>query len=268
MIRNTIKNWSLIRDFVYRDFKARFAGSVLGITWNILNPLVMILIYVVIFSQVMRAKLPGAAGGYGYSVYLCAGIIPWGMFNELLVRYTNLFFEHSNLIKKVSFPREILHISALLTGTINFLISFTIFMIFLAILFILGKVELEASFRRMLLLFLVLGLQQVFCLGLGLAFSVLNVFFRDIGQLVGIVTQLWFWFTPIVYPFSVVPDVLKRFFLLNPLYYFVNVYRAILYLNQWPRWSDIGICALFALLTFIPGYLIYKRLSDEVPDEI
>lgn len=268
MFANVFKHSGLIRDFVYRDFKARYAGSVLGITWNILHPLVMIVIYVVVFSQVMRAKIPGAATGFGYSIYLCSAIIPWGMFMELLLRYTNLFFEHSNLIKKVSFPREILHISALISGTINFLISFTIFMLFLGILHVTGKHPVSIPFSRMLLLFGVLLLQQVFCLGLGLAFSVLNVFFRDVGQLVNIAAQLWFWFTPIVYPLSVVPERLKGFFLLNPLYYYMKVYRSILYLNQNPEWKTVGIAAAVSLVTFLAGYSIYRKLRDEVTDEI
>lgn len=268
MIRGAVTHWGLIKDFVYRDFKARFAGSILGITWNILHPLVMILIYVIIFSQVMRAKLPGLPSKYGYSVYLCAAIIPWGLFMETFQRYTNLFFEHSNLIKKVSFPREILHVSALITASINFLISFTIFMFFLSILHVTGAHRVEITLYRMLILVAALGLQQVFSLGLGLAFSVLNVFFRDVGQLVGITTQLWFWFTPIVYPLSVVPERLKGFFVLNPLYYFMKIYRAVLYQNQAPQGRTLLLAAVFSLVTFGIGLVIYKKLVDDVSDEI
>ncbi len=268
MIRNILQNRSLIRDFVYRDFKARFAGSILGITWNVLHPLVMIVIYVVIFSQVMRAKLPGVPSSFGYSIYLCAAIIPWGMFMELLLRSTNLFFEHGNLIKKVSFPKEILHISALFTSSINFLISFTIFMFFLSILHFAGKHIVEISFPRMLLLYGVLAMQQIFCLGLGLAFSVLNVFFRDIGQLVNIASQLWFWFTPIVYPLSVVPHRLRGLFALNPLLYFVEIYRAILFANRAPAWRTVGTAAAITVVTFSLGLWIYKKLNWDVTDEI
>jgi len=268
MIRGTIQNWGLVKDFVYRDFRTRFAGSVLGVAWNILHPLILILIYIVVFSNVMRAKLPGVESGYGYSIYLCSGILPWAAFSELLIRYTNLFFEHGGLIKKVSFPKEILHISALITGTINFLISFSIFMFFLGILHITGQHRVHLTFEQMLIFFGVLGLQQVFCLGLGLAFGVITVFFKDMGQLVSIIAQLWFWFTPIVYPFSVVPERLKIFFLFNPLYYFMNIYRSILYLNQMPSLGSLGIAGGVSLVTFILGILIYKKLIDEVPDEL
>jgi len=268
MVRNVIKHRGLIRDFIYRDFKARFAGSVLGISWNILHPLVMIVIYIVIFSQVMRAKLPGAASGYGYSIYLCTGILPWVMFNELLMRYTNLFFEHGNLIKKVSFPKEILHVSALLTGSINFLISFTIFVFFLGLLHITGRHEVNIGFEQMLILFGALILQHVFCLGLGLALSVLNVFFRDVGQMVSVAAQLWFWFTPIVYPIKVIPEKLMFVFRLNPLYHFMDIYRSILYLNRFPGWRVVGIVGVISLISFILGIIIYKKLIDEVPDEL
>lgn len=268
MIRSSIKHWSLIKDFIYRDFKVRFAGSILGIAWNILHPLVMIMIYILIFSQVMRAKLPGSASGYGYSIYLCSGIIPWGMFNELLMRYTQTFFEHSNLIKKVYFPREILHVSALITGCINFAISFTIFVLFLAVLHVTGKHIVRISLEQTIILIGVLGFQQLFCLGLGLAFSVLNVFFRDVGQLVAIMAQLWFWVTPIVYPLSVIPERLKTIFVLNPMYHFMIVYRSILYMNQTPGWRTLGIVGGTGILSFFLGYLIYKKLVNNVPDEI
>jgi lipopolysaccharide transport system permease protein len=268
MIRNSIKHWSLIKDFIYRDFKTRFAGSILGIAWNVLHPLVMILIYILIFSQVMKAKLPGSSSGYGYSIYLCSGILPWAMFNELLMRYTQTFFEHSNLIKKVSFPREILHVSALITGCINFAISFTIFIFFLAILHLTGKHNVQISLEQTIILIVALGFQQIFCLGLGLAFSVLNVFFRDVGQLVTILAQLWFWVTPIVYPLSVIPERLKIFFVLNPMYHFMIIYRSVLYMNQPPPWSSLGIVSGVSILTFIIGWLIYKKLVAEVPDEI
>ena len=261
-------NWGLVKDFVYRDFKTKFAGSVLGVGWNILHPLVLIMIYVIIFSSVMRAKIPGAVSGYAYSVYLCSGIIPWTTFSELLIRYTNLFFEHGGLIKKVAFPKEILHLSALITGTLHFLISFSIFILFLAILHITGQYKVHLSFEQMLIFFGVFALQQVFCLGLGLAFGVLTVFFRDLGQLVSILSQLWFWFTPIVYPLVVVPEKLKIFFLLNPLYYFMNIYRTILYMNQMPSLGNIGIAAGVSMISFVLGCLIYKKLIDEVPDEL
>jgi lipopolysaccharide transport system permease protein len=268
IITQSIRNWSLVKDFIYRDFKARFAGSILGGAWNILHPLVMILIYILIFSQVMRAKLPGSASGFGYSIYLCSGILPWGMFNELLMRYTQTFFEHSNLIKKVSFPREILHVSALVTGCINFAIAFTIFVVFLAILHVTGRHNVQITLGQTMILIATLGFQQVFCLGLGLAFSVLNVFFRDVGQLVAIMAQLWFWVTPIVYPLSVIPEKLKFIFELNPMYHFMHVYRSILYMNRAPEWSTLGIMSGISILTFFIGYLIYKKLVTGVPDEI
>ncbi|MBN1903206.1 ABC transporter permease [Candidatus Sumerlaeota bacterium] len=268
MIKRTIRNRGLVKDFIYRDFKARFAGSILGFAWNILHPLVMILIYVMIFSQVMKAKLPGSSSGYGYSIYLCSGLLPWSMFNELLMRYTQTFLEHSNLIKKVSFPREILHVSALLSGCINFAIGFTIFVFFLAILHVTGRHQVEISLGQTILLLLGLGFQQVFCLGLGLAFSVLNVFFRDVGQLVMIIAQLWFWVTPIVYPLSVIPEKLKLIFVLNPMYHFMSIYRSVLYVNQAPEWKTLGIVSAISIITFVIGYGIYNKLVTDVSDEI
>ena len=116
---------------VQREFQSKYQRSMLGATWTVLNPLAMIVVYTVIFSQVMRAKLPGVDSTFGYSIYLCAGILTWGLFVEITTRGQNIFLENANLIKKLSFPRLCLPLALLGTALLNFAIVFFLFTGFL-----------------------------------------------------------------------------------------------------------------------------------------
>jgi lipopolysaccharide transport system permease protein len=271
MLQVSIQNLPLIFDFVKKDFRARFAGSVVGIFWNVINPLVMIAIYALIFSRVMRAKLPDSGGSlreFSYSIYLCAGMIPWTMFAETLLRSTNIFLENANLIKKVSFPKQILNVSALITSTINFFIAFSFFILFLAIVNLLPGYSMHIPISLMLLFYGVVICQQLFAFGLGMAFSALNVVFRDVGQLVNIVTQIWFWFTPIVYVKEIVPVSFQFLLKFNPMYHFIDIYQSIFYYNTFPRWTRLVAISSLTIVAMVIGYLIFRKLSDDIPDEI
>src|SRR3546814_5398296 len=162
----------------------------------------MILVYTVIFSQIMRAKLPGIDSTFAYSIYLCAGLLTWGLFAEIVGRSQNVFLEHANLLKKLSFPRLCLPVTLVLSSLVNFAIIFGLFTAFLVI---------SGNFPGLLIVAVlpVLAIQIAFAIGLGMVLGVLNVFFRDVGQLFGVVLQFWFWLTPIIYPASILPERLQ-----------------------------------------------------------
>jgi len=169
----------------------------------------MILVYTVIFSQIMRAKLPGVDSTFAYSIYLCAGVLTWGLFAEIIGRGQNVFIENANLLKKLSFPRICLPIIVVLNAGLNFAIIFGLFT---------GFLILSGNFpgEVFLAVFPVLVVQIVFSIGLGITLGVLNVFFRDVGQFFGIFLQFWFWFTPIVYPLTILPEEVRPLLVLNP----------------------------------------------------
>ena len=110
---------------VRREFESKYRKSVLGATWTIVNPLAMIIVYTIIFSQLMKARLPGVDTPFAYSIYLCAGSLTWGLFIEIVSRGQNIFIENANLLKKISFPRLILPVILVLNACINFLIIFS-----------------------------------------------------------------------------------------------------------------------------------------------
>jgi lipopolysaccharide transport system permease protein len=188
-----------IASSVKREFQIRYRNSLLGAAWNVLNPLSMVVIYTVIFSQVMRARLPGVDGAFDYSIYLCAGVITWGLFSEIISRGQNVFLENANLIKKLNFPRLCLPVIVVFNAWLNFLIIFLLFLVFLIFVNRLPGLPLLAIIP-------LLAIQTLLGIGIGITVGVLNVFFRDVGHLVGIVLQFWFWLTPVIYPLAALPE--------------------------------------------------------------
>eukprot|EP01034_Spumella_vulgaris_P035252 gene35252-43467_t len=206
---------------IKREFQSKYRNSLLGAAWTVLNPLAMIVVYTVIFSQVMGSRLPGVATPFAYSIYLCAGVLTWGLFAEITSRSQSVFLEHANLIKKLQFPRLCLPLIVVLNALINFGIIFGLFVLFLAV---------SGNFPGWIFLSIlpVLVLQVLFAIGLGMILGVLNVFFRDVGQLFTIVLQFWFWFTPIVYPLSALPEPVRDLVGWNPMAGVISAYQTVL----------------------------------------
>jgi lipopolysaccharide transport system permease protein len=246
---------------VARDFRARYLGSVLGASWAIANPLTQIIVYTLIFSQVMGARLPNVRDPLGYSLYLCAGILTWGYFVEVLQRSQTVFLEQANLLKKVSFPRVTLPSYVFVSATVNFAISWGLFLAFLL-----------ASGRwpgwPLLALVPLLLVQQALAVGLGLTLGVTNVFFRDVSQVVAVALQFWFWLTPIVYPLDALPAGVRDFIAWNPLLPLMRAYQGIIVDHRWPAWSDLWpVCALTLVIALVAD-VAFRHLSGPMVDEL
>ncbi|KAA0988441.1 ABC transporter permease [Pseudomonas sp. ANT_J12] len=246
---------------VQREFQARYRNSLFGALWPVLNPLSMIIVYTVVFSHIMRARLPGVDDGMAYSVYLCAGLLAWGLFTEITLRSQNMFLENANLLKKISFPRICLPVIVLINAGINFAI---IMGLFLGFLLITGRWPGMA----MLALLPLMALQMMFCAGLGMVLGVLNVFFRDVGQLFGICLQFWFWLTPIVYPMSILPDWVQRLLQLNPLTNLIASYQNMFLYGQWPVWSSLLPIFITGVVFCLIGLRLFRQRVGEMVDEL
>lgn len=250
-----------IRGSVQREFQIKYRNSLLGAAWNIINPLAMIVVYTVIFAQVMRAKLPGVDSTFAYSIYLCAGILTWGLFAEIVGRSQNMFLENANLLKKISFPRITLPIIVVANSGLNFAIVFGLFLAFLVV---------SGNFPGWVVLAVlpVLALQMAFAVGLGMVLGVLNVFFRDVGQFFGIFLQFWFWLTPIVYPASILPEAIKPLLVINPIASMMTAYQGILVNHQWPQWISMWPTALLTIGLCLLGFHLFKKNVGEMVDEL
>jgi lipopolysaccharide transport system permease protein len=264
-MRHFIKSLWSYRGFVLgsvqREFQSKYRNSLLGAAWNIINPLAMIVVYTVIFAQVMRAKLPGVDSTFAYSIYLCAGVLTWGLFAEMVSRGQNMFLDNANLLKKINFPRITLPIIVVLNASLNFVIVAALFLVFLVF---------SNNFPGWVLLgaLPVLALQIAFAMGLGMVLGVLNVFFRDVGQFFGIFLQFWFWFTPVVYPASILPDAIKPYMNLNPMAPVIGAYQTIFVNQQWPQWQNLWLTAVLAILLSALGWHLFKKNVGEMVDEL
>jgi lipopolysaccharide transport system permease protein len=262
---NTLKQlWSyrgFILGSVKREFQSKYNNSILGVLWNVLNPLSMIIVYTVIFSEVMRTRMVGVEGTYSYSIYLCSGIIVWGLFSEITGRAQNTFIENANLLKKISFPRICLPIIVVINASLNFAIIFTLFTLFLII---------SGNFPGLPFLAIVplLLIQLLFSIGLGVSLGVLNVFFRDVGQFFNLALQFWFWLTPIVYLKNILPSFAQRYIEYNPMVGLIEAYHSVMVHKEWPHWQDLWLISVLALVFCSLGFYLFKKHIGEMLDEL
>jgi lipopolysaccharide transport system permease protein len=261
MLRSLWHSRGFVLGSVQRDFQTRYRNTMLGAVWTVLNPLAMIVVYTVIFSQVMHSKLPGDVSRFGYSIYLCAGILSWGLFAEIVTRAQLMFIDNANLLKKISFPRICLPVIVVGNALLNFAIIFGLFTAFLLV-----SGQFPGAVFALLLPLLVLAV--ALAIGLGLVLGVLNVFFRDVGQFFQIFIQFWFWFTPIVYPASILPPALRDLLVLNPMAAVVAGFQNVLLHGRAPDWASLLPAALCALVVCLLGWRLFKKRAGEMVDEL
>jgi lipopolysaccharide transport system permease protein len=261
MLRGLWRYRGFVLGSVQREFQSKYRNTLLGAAWTVLSPLAMILVYTLIFAQVMQSRLPGDTSRYGYSIYLCAGILSWGLFAEITSRAQNMFIEQANLLKKISFPRICLPLIVVLNALVNFAIIFGLFTVFLV---------LSGQFPGAvyLLLLPVLLLLVALAIGLGLVLGVLNVFFRDVGQFFQIFIQFWFWLTPIVYPASILPPPVRALLDWNPMAALIQACQDILVCGRAPHWPQLLPAAVLALLLCALGLHLFRKRAGEMVDEL
>jgi lipopolysaccharide transport system permease protein len=255
----------LIRNLVIRDLKVRYKNSVLGILWSLLNPLLMTIVFTVVFTLMLRNDTPN------YPVFFMCGYLPWSFLSESVVGGTNSIVGNAHLIKKVYFPREVLPLSDVLSGLVNFLLA----LIVLFGMILVFRVGLTAS---VLLLPVVIVAQVLFSLGLVFFLSTANVFYRDTQHIMQVVMQAWFFLTPIFYPIDIIPESatvlgitidlqlwVRR---LNPMASLIASYRDILLRGAVPGLDFLFRTVITCLAVFVIGYLIFCRYSKVFGEEV
>jgi len=262
MLANIWRYRQFIYSCVKRDFQSKYRGSILGALWAVFQPLSMIFVYTFIFSEIMKSKLVGMETiPYAYSIYLCAGVLTWGLFSETMLTCVNVFFTNANLMKKVFFPRICLPVITMSSAFLNFIIGFILFLIFLIII---GRFPLY-TFSAFLIILLV---QMFFSITLGIGLAVLNVFFRDIGQMLNVVLQFWFWFTPVVYPATIIPENYRWLMNFNPLYHIMHGYQSVFVYNQFPEMIGVGSVFLLSIVLGAWSLHLYRKHVGEMVDEL
>ncbi len=213
-----ICNRYMIRSLVVRDIRSRYIGSFLGLFWSFIHPITQLFIYYFVFSVILKIKLGPEYGGTHFAIWLLVGLLPWMLFSEVVSRGPNAVLEQANLIKKTLFPSEILPFSHLAAAMINHLIAFLTLLVFILIL---GD---QIMLKTVIVLFYLFAV-GIFAMGLSWILSGLNVFLRDIGQIVGVIMNIWFYLTPVIYPSSLIPEKYQTIMKLNPMFHAVEGYR-------------------------------------------
>lgn len=259
MLQSLWKYRHFVFSSIRNEFASRFAASKLGALWMIINPLAQVAIYALILSNLLSTKLPGIVSQYAYAIYLMAGLLAWNLFSELINRCLNLFIEQGNLMKKMSFPR--IALPAIVSGSC----LLNNILLFIAMLGIFALLDHQFSSATLWLLPLTLVV-SAFALGLGLILGVMNVFVRDIGQGFPIILQVWFWFTPIVYPENIIPESYRGVLMLNPMYPITSAYHKILVYNQPPDLAPVLTISVISFLLLLLSLFLFRRASAEMVD--
>lgn len=238
-----------------KDLKLRYRGAVLGYLWSLLNPVLMMIVYSVIFSYIVKI------GVKNYPIYLLCALLPWSFFSTSLTAASSSVVDNSNLINKVYFPREIFPISVIFANLLHLIISMIILLVFLS--FMQTK-----SILPIFILPLAIIAHVVFTMGIALLLSCLTVFYRDIKYILEIVMMIWFYATPIIYPLSMVPEKLQIFLYLNPMVWIISIYRSILFYGEYPAISVILITYSFSFLIFYLGCHLFQKYDNLIPKSL
>lgn len=246
---------------VVRELESRYKKSTLGVLWLILNPLVMILIYSTVFSGVMQTKIQSNISNSSYSIFLMAGLIPWGSISDLISRGPNMFIEKAHLLKKIRFPWVCIPIVISISNLINCSIVFSVFCI---ILIVLGVFPGYST----LWIFPLMVLQVFMCISLGTIIGIFNVFFRDVGQITPIAIQLLFWGTPIVYPKDILPNAIQSIVSLNPILPIITSYQNIFLGMGSPVVLDLLYPIVFSLVLYVLAAISLLKFRSKIMDEL
>lgn len=241
----------LLLQLTLREIKGRYKQSIIGYFWVLLNPLLQLLVYSFVFSMIFRFPL----NDIPYPIFLFAGLLPWIYFQTSLTAATLSLVDNSNLLKKVSFPRETLIYSVISAKAIDFFFATTLLLVFM----LFSHLTIQPSTLLVLPLFF---LQILLMTGLSLLVSTFNLFYRDIQYLVNLLLMLWMYLTPIVYPLSLVPEAYIKVYKLNPMVGIIEGYRSALFGLEFDK-GTIMISAIISLLIFTVSYTIFKK-SEKV----
>ncbi len=253
MFKEIFKYREFLATSVHKDIRGKYKGSFLGILWSFINPLLTTFIYSIIFSVLLRSTQEH------YVVYVILGILPWTWFTNTM-SMTNTYLINGGIIKKVYFPREILSISVVTSGLVNFLISCLIILIFV----IFSGIGLSWN---ILFLPIILIVQYTLQLGIFLIISSIDVYVRDLEYIVNFFVQMLFYATPILYSVDMFGKY-KWILNLNPLTTIFAGYRDIFYYKAMPNFQALGIVFLFSFVVLLIGTIVFKKLEKGFAEEV
>lgn len=242
-------------NLLVRNLKVSYQGSLLGFLWFVLKPFLFLALYSVAFTYIIRIDV------INFPAFLLCGLLPWNYLTSALISGVESVSANADLIKSISFPREILPLTSVLVQLFHFLVSFIAFFPFLLLLGVHIGVGLA-------LVPILVFIQTLFVVGIVLCIATMNVFWRDVRHIVEVLTQVWFWVTPIVYPIDMIPERVQPLIYLNPFTVFVDSYRCLMLKNQLPSSAHILGMLVISLFTLALGTLVFRMWKKRFAEEI
>ena len=257
---NKLKEIYAYREMIYslvrRELRGRYKGSVLGFLWTFVNPLLQLLVYTIVFSNIIRMGIDK------YYLFLFVALIPWIFFSSCLTSSSSCVLNQKDMVKKIYFPREVLPISHVTTNFVNMLLCFVVIFV---VLMISGV---KINFEALLYLPVIMIVEYILSLGIALLTSAITVYFRDLEHILGIVGMAWMYLTPIMYSIDFVPENLMPLFMANPMTPIIIAYRDILYFSQVPKLETLIHAFILGLIMLCIGYLVFDKLQEHFAEEL
>ena len=252
----------LIQSLVARELKARYRGSVLGFFWSFVNPLLLLLVYTFVFKYVLPARNPNAEP---YSLFLFCGLLPWTWFASSLMESSGVLISGGNLIKKVLFPAEVLPLVTVLANMVHFFFGLPILIAFL----LLAPGHHLPPATEVAWFPIVVLVQLVFTAGCALILAALTVHFRDIRDILSNLLTVWFFATPIIYPWFDAPEGTRPFLSFNPMTHVIISYQEILFFEgPFGHLRSLLLLGVISIVFFLFGYFVFDRLRDTFAEEV
>ena len=255
MFKEIYEYRQLLKSNISKEVRGKYKGSFLGVLWSFVNPLLMTLVYAIVFPFLLKSSQPH------YTTFIVIAIIPWTWFTYTIMSGTNTFLVNAGIIKKVYFPREILPISIVTSGLINYLISCIIIGIFLLFSGIGFSVYI-------LYLPLIVLIQYMLQLGIIFITSSIDVYIRDAEYIINFIVQMVFYATPVLYSIDMFPEKFRWILRLNPLATIIESYRNIFYYKTNPDFKMLGITFIVSFIILVVGYAIFEKLKKGFAEEL
>lgn len=251
-MRSILDYRGLIWNFIKRDISSKYIGSLLGLYWSILNPIITLSVYIMVFGVFLKVRLPGTTSIWDFALYFAAGFLPWLAFQDSVMRASRSIIDNKNYIKKVPFPSEIFPVYTTLSEFVNLFIGLAIYFV---LFFFLKGVPTVYIF----LLPVAILMQMIFTLSLSFFLSSGAVYFRDIPTMLGPLFMIWFWATPVAYTINLIPDNFQWIVKLNPAYYMLEIYRDALFYGKFPEPEIIIPFLIFSIVLLVLCVLFYQK---------
>jgi len=254
------KLYRLLPPLLARDIKERYAGSVMGLFWTFIQPVLVMLVYWLVFSQIFKVRISVDTGDIPYLPFMLSGLLPWLALQDGMMRGASSIVDKGYIIKKVFYPSELFPVSSVLSAFAHHGIGF---LIFLAVFFVYrGGVALS----QLSAIGLLLLLQTLLTIGFAFLLSSLSVYLRDILQVLGVIFQALLYLTTILYPISSVPKQLKPIVDLNPFTWLIEGYHSVILYGRYPETNSMLYLLLFTVLSLLAGAFVFRKLKSGFAD--